>query len=224
MKKPFFWILLLIIVVFSGSIGAEDIIKLDFSGPVNEDGVPGGWKLKERKGRAVFRVTEEEGSPVLYVKSERASFSFERRLNISPYTYPVIKWKWKVIKLPEGADLRQKDKNDQAAQVLVLFEGKKTISYVWDTSAPANTVTDESIGWPINIKIKVIVVRSGNKDLKKWVTIERNLLEDYRRLYGQEPGNIRGIRIQINTQHTGTTAEAAFSSIFFLPVPTAPEF
>lgn len=129
--------------------------------------------------------------------------------------YPVISWKWKVLQLPQGGDVRLKSKNDQAAQILILFEGRKSISYVWDTGAPEGTIIDESIGWPINIKIKVLVVKSGQKDINKWVTLERNIVQDYRNLYKEEPSFIKGIRIQINTQYTGTVAETIFGKIIF---------
>ncbi|RME64511.1 MAG: DUF3047 domain-containing protein [Nitrospirae bacterium] len=213
----------LLITPLNSGLTKAGIIKLTFSGLPDSKGVPDGWKLKERKGRAEFWIQHEDNDTVIYMKSNRASFSLERPLEIDPHEYPFLSWRWKVMSLPKGGDMRNKDKNDQAAQVLVIFEGKRTISYVWDTTAPEGTVTDESIGWPINIKIKVIAVKSGYKDLNKWVEVKRNLLEDYRRLYRDEPGKIKGIRIQINTQHTGTSAECAFGSILFMAPSLMPE-
>ncbi len=194
---------------------AIESIMIGFSNLKAPGEVPAGWKLKERKGDAEFRIVQDSGRTALYVKSVRASFSFERPLEINPTKFPYLTWQWKVLKLPEGADLRARGKNDQAAQLLILFEGKRTISYVWDSTAPEGTITDESIGWPISIKIKVIVVKSGNNDLNRWITFRRNILEDYRTLYGTDAPMIKGIRLQINTQHTGTTAEAMFGEIVF---------
>ncbi|MGQ9509607.1 MAG: DUF3047 domain-containing protein, partial [Thermodesulfobacteriota bacterium] len=78
---------------------------------------------------------------------------------------------------------------------------------------PEGSISDESIGWPINLKIKVITVKSGNSDINKWVSFTRNIVEDYKRLYKEEPPLIQGIRVQINSQHTGTIAETLFGKI-----------
>lgn len=201
------------ISVDGDKVKTEEVV-ISFDAP-DKAGIPRGWKLKEKRGDAEFKVIKEDSENVIYLKSNSASFSFEKPIDIDPKKYPYVVWKWKVLRLPEAGDVRAKKKNDQAAQLLVLFDGKRSISYVWDTGAPEGTVMDESIGWPVNIKIKVLVVKSGGADLNKWISFERNILEDYRRLYNEDPTLIKGIRIQINTQYTGTIAETFFGNIVF---------
>ncbi len=191
------------------------VIKLDFEGALSRKGVPDGWKLKSRSGKAEYRVMEENGEKILYFRGEDASFSIERKISLNVKEYPYIKWKWKVIKLPAGGDFRHRRTNDQAAQVMVLFEKGRAISYIWDTTAPEGSVMEESVPWPFSIKIKVLVLKSGSKDLNKWITIERNIYEDYKRLFNKEPGLVKGVRIQLNSQHTGSIGEALFGSIVF---------
>ena len=200
------------ISVDGDKVKTEEVV-ISFDAP--DKAIPRGWKLKEKRGDAEFKVIKEDSENVIYLKSNSASFSFEKPIDIDPKKYPYVVWKWKVLRLPEAGDVRAKKKNDQAAQLLVLFDGKRSISYVWDTGAPEGTVMDESIGWPVNIKIKVLVVKSGGADLNKWISFERNILEDYRRLYNEDPTLIKGIRIQINTQYTGTIAETFFGNIVF---------
>lgn len=205
--------LIFFIIHTSHSLAQE--IKVDFSGVFDKKGVPPGWKLKEKTGKAEFRFLEEGGERVLYFRCVNASFSLELELRIDPKRFQEVVWSWKVLQLPEGADVRVKSRNDQAAQAIVLFEGGKSISYIWDTSAPEGTVTEESVPWPVGIKIKVLVVKSGTAELGRWITIKRNLHDDYLRLFNEEPSFIKGIRIQINTQYTGTVAEALFGGILF---------
>jgi len=192
-------------------------VVLDFEGITSGDGVPSGWKLKERSGEAEYKVLSEGGENILYFRGKDASFSMEKKIKINAKDYPYIKWRWKVMLLPEGGDVRLKRKNDQAAQIIVLFEGGKCISYVWDTTAPEGTVMEESVPWPFSIKIKVLVVKSGAEDINRWISMRRNIYEDYRRFFNKEPGLIKGVRIQINSQHTSTVGEAYFGSIMFEP-------
>ena len=194
----------------------EEKIEIFFEGSVDREGVPQGWKLKEKTGEAEFKILREDGETIAYFKSIAASFSLERPLSIDPKRYPYISWKWKVLRLPLGGDARLKRKNDQAAQIIIAFKGRKTISYIWDTVAPEGSISDESIGWPINVKIKTITVKSGASDLNKWVSFKRNIVEDYKRLYHKNPPLIKGLRVQINSQHTGTVAETLFGKIILL--------
>lgn len=194
---------------------AQETIEITFDTSISPDGAPLGWKLKEKTGEADFKIIKEDNETVAYLRSVSSSFSLEKPLNIDPIKYPYISWKWKVTKLPLGGDVRDRKKNDQAAQLLVAFEGKKVISYVWDTLAPEGTVSDESIGWPINAKIKVITVKSGFTDLNKWISFKRNIIDDFQKLYDSHPPLIKGVRVQINSQHTKSIAEAFFGKILF---------
>jgi hypothetical protein len=63
--------------------------------------------------------------------------------------------------------------------------------------------------------VKVVVVRSGPAGAGKWMTETRNVYEDYRKLFGEEPPPIKGMRLQINSQHTGTAAESYFADVAF---------
>ena len=97
----------------------------------------------------------------------------------------------------------------------MAFEGGKILSYVWDANAPVGTVADESIGLPLFITMKVIVVESGTTDKGRWLEISRNLYEDYKRMFGEEPRKVRGIRVQSNSQYTGDCAEWLVKRIIF---------
>jgi hypothetical protein len=63
--------------------------------------------------------------------------------------------------------------------------------------------------------VKVVVVRSGPAETGKWITESRNVYEDYKKLYGSEPPTVNGVRLQINSQHTKTSAESYFADVVF---------
>jgi len=191
-------------------------VEVFFEGRLNQEGVPEGWILKEKTGEAEFKILNENNETIAYFVSRSASFSLEKPLQIDPRRYPYLSWRWKVLRLPAGGDSRLKGKNDQAAQLLIAFEGRKIISYIWDTMAPVGSISDESIRWPINLKIKTITVKSGAQDLGKWISFTRNIVEDYKNLFQEEPALLKGIRIQINSQNTRTIAEAFFGKILLL--------
>ncbi|MGE5751019.1 MAG: DUF3047 domain-containing protein, partial [Nitrospirota bacterium] len=49
----------------------------------------------------------------------------------------------------------------------------------------------------------------------KWFTEVRNVYDDYKKLFGNEPMDVAGVRLQINSQHTETSAESYFADVVF---------
>jgi hypothetical protein len=213
-RKPGIIICLFAVLLASSAIGAGDaVVVTDFSKWPAPKGIPQGWKLNERSGKADFSVGADDGLMALHLKSEDSSFSLERSVNVDLKRYPLLSWKWKVTKLPVGGDFRRSSTDDQAAQLFVAFSRTKSIVYIWDTTAPAGLEKSES---PIPFfTVKVIVLRSGAAETGKWLTETRNVYEDYKKLYGEAPEKADGVRIQINSQHTGTSAESYFADVAF---------
>jgi len=69
------------------------------------------------------------------------------------------------------------------------------------------------VPWPMSIK--TVVVRSGAADMGKWFTEVRNVYDDYKKLFGNEPTDVVGVRLQVNSQHTETSAESYFADVVF---------
>lgn len=187
----------------------------DFPADLDAHNLPAPWQVKEKTGRADFATVKADGLNALQLRSANTSFSLQREVNADLRQYPILSWKWKVTRLPEGGDFRRSKTDDQAAQLFVAFSKTKSIVYIWDTEAPENLMADGAA--PPFMSIKVVVVRSGHKEMGKWISESRNVYEDYKRLYGDtSPAPVvRGMRIQINTQHTRTAAESYFADVMF---------
>jgi hypothetical protein len=208
------WLLLL-----SPAWATQPLVIGDFSMGVDEEGIPLGWELKERSGKADFDILRDGDIHALCLRSEDTSFSFQKPLDIDPREFSVISWKWKVTKLPQGGDFRKWGKDDQAAQLFVAFSNANIIVYIWDTTAPRGHVDD---AWsPPFISIKAVVLQSGHAQTGRWLTESRNVYEDYRELFEKEPPRIAGIRLQINSQHTETSGESFFADVLFKRQRTA---
>ena len=189
------------------------LIIADFSAKVGKNGVPLGWQLKERSGKANLAVIKDGDIYALRMRSANDSFAIQKRVNVSTLQYPILSWKWKVLALPEGGDFRDHDTDDQAAQLFLAFASRKIIVYLWDTTAPKGLIADAYA--PPFMKVKAIVVRSGYTETGKWLSETRNAYEDFKKLFGEEPPPIIGIRLQINSQHTETMGESLFADVVF---------
>lgn len=185
--------------------------------PLNPGQIPPGWQIKVSHGRPDVSVCSKEGDPCLHLKSVKASFGLERDVDVDPAQMPFLSWNWKVIETPKGGDFRHASTDDQAAQLLVAFADRRVVSYIWDSTAPKGTA--ESASFIPMVHVFDIVCESGTPDADRWVAENRNLQADYERAYGKPAPHVKGLRIQINSQHTGTVAESYFGDVAFHSAP-----
>ncbi len=201
-------------------VGTQEAVVVNFS--QEKDPIPDGWELSEKEGKANLALVPDGESQALKLRSNSSSFSLDKKLGIDLTKTPYLEWQWKVTELPKGGDFRKSATDDQAAQLyVVLYWGtfkKQVIAYIWDSTAPVGTT--EKISPPIPfVTIHAVVVRSGDKKLGKWVTETRNVVEDYKKLFGSKVKEVQGIRIQINSQHTKSEAESYWRFVRFKAQP-----
>ena len=113
-------------------------------------------------------------------------------MDLVPGRMPYLTWRWKVTQLPGGGDFRRTTTDDQAAQVLVAFDDNRVITYIWDSTAP------KGIAQPAN---------------------SFPFLHIFAVVYGRPAPRVKGLRLQINSQHTGSVAESYFGEVAFRSTP-----
>jgi len=195
---------------------AQEVVVVDFT--KEKEGIPQGWQLSENEGKAELALVEEDSVQVLRMRSNSSSFSLQKDVEINLKQTPFLVWQWKVTELPDGGDFRKKTANDQAAQLLVVFRWaffrKEVIAYIWDSTAPKGTTGDDpSSSYVPFLTVKMVVIESGGGERGRWITETRNVAEDYKKLFGDAPDKVVGVRIQINSQHTKSQAESYWRSV-----------
>ena len=76
--------------------------------------------------------------------------------------------------------------------------------YVWEPRAPAGSV----IVNPRTDRIRKIVVESGPAKLRQWREYRRNIADDYRLAFGEEPGALLAVAYMTDSDNTQAEAEA----------------
>lgn len=175
--------------------------------------LPDGWNVKMNHGIPEISTGSSADGTYLRLQSHKSSFALERGVDVDVTQYPFLSWRWKVGELPRGGDFRRPSTDDQAAQVLVAFQDRRVVSYIWDSTAPKGTMESAS-SIPL-VHIFAVVCESGAEQMNRWISEGRNLADDYEKAYGRRPPHVKGIRLQINSQHTGTSAESEFAEVTF---------
>jgi len=176
------------------------------------------WDKPVLFGSGSWKVVDDSGEQVIKLRTESSSFALEKSIIVDLSKTPYLEWKWKVTVLPTGGNFESPEADDQAAQLLVvfpktLFERRKVITYIWDPTAAKGTTAGGA--GPIYLNVKAIVVESGYSQLGKWLLEKRNVVEDFRTVFGVIPERAVAIRLQINSQHTKSDAEVFWKTIRF---------
>jgi hypothetical protein len=187
---------------------AQERIAFNFDGKNIRDGVPRPWNFRKWAPlvglggyEATAKVVSDSGKNVLYVKSVKSGFivGTERQVNVSQYRHAT--WRWKAQTLPRGGSFKQRSTNDQALQLLFGFDGGKVVGYIWDSSGKVGA-SGSGLAWREDVR--VIVLQAGTSKVGQWITERRNLYDDFRRLFSEDPPMMKGVAVQSNSQHTGT--------------------
>ena len=62
-------------------------------------------------------------------------------------------------------------------------------------------------------RLRMIVVGIGAAKLNEWQSYRRNVYEDYKQAFGEEPPKVSGIAIMTDTDNTGESATAFYGDI-----------
>lgn len=202
---------------------------LDWLGNINPSSdTPNLWqKTVYRNPDGVnFKVTEQNTG---YVEANNGSIQVSTLVNVDLNERKYLAWDWKAIELPPKGDLRKDETDDQAIQVVVVFElpglqGSKALNYVWDTNAPIGTKHKRMVGFPgAQYELSYLVVESGvvdsegNDKRNKWQSVRRNLIEDFREVFPGErdPTHIQSVTVQTNSWRTNTKSAGEVGQIRF---------
>jgi Protein of unknown function (DUF3047) len=188
--------------------------------PVGTKGIPPGWE-KQRWGSPAYDfVVEQDGErKVIHLRSSGDSSNISKDIKgkIQLKDTPILEWTWKAVVLPAGGDSRKKEADDQAAQVYVTWPRfpeavrSRIIGYIWDTTAPAGSILkSQKTG-----TVTYVVMRSGPGELGQWLTERRNVRDDFKKIYGEDPDEPAIVSFGIDSDDVKGTAESFMGAILF---------
>ncbi|SNT26994.1 Protein of unknown function [Noviherbaspirillum humi] len=200
-------------------------------------GEPKGWEplvILRTKNPTNYKLVRENGHTVLHAKAVNASSGLISKVQMDPVAMPWLHWRWKIKSLIQGADNQLQAKEDSPVRIILGFDGDKdalpfkdqmmfetakmltghempyaTLMYIWENRLPVGTV----IPSVRSSRVKMIVAASGPEGLGQWRDFHRNIVEDFQKAFGEQPGQLVGIGVLTDTDNTGETVEAWYGDI-----------
>lgn len=189
-----------------------------------------------------YELVTDDGVQVVKATVDGSASGLIARVALEPGDALLLRWQWKVSNVFEKGDARTKAGDDYPARIYVAFEfqpekagfferaKRKTVevmfgeslpgnalNYIWANRLPeqtfiANAFTDQTM---------MVAVNSGSEQVGQWVTVERDIVADYREAFGEEPPRIMGIAIMSDADNTGERAQAWYRDVELVR-PAAP--
>jgi hypothetical protein len=197
-----------------------------------------GWKhvplSKLKRDTQYTVVAQGERKAVLRATANGAASSYVAALKPAMRTPMTLSWEWRTAALVPGADNRDKSREDAPLRVMVAFDGDvatlpederkrlarakalsgreapfATLMYIWTDQVAVGTVIPSAH----TSQVKMLAVASGPGGLGNWQAVQRNLVDDYRKAFGADPGAVLGVAVMTDTDNTGAKAVGEYFGI-----------
>jgi hypothetical protein len=199
--------------------------------------LPAEWKhlqLASFKNNTDYSVVVEDGVVALRAMAHNAASFLACKAEFDPHAFPILSWRWKVAQAIPSAVTTEQSKEDSPARIMIAFDGDTsklsakdrfaataaksisgqalpyaTLMYIWGEKVAVDSITTSSR----SPRIKMLAVATDDQGTGKWQSYSRNLVEDFKRAFGEEPGKVLSIEIMTDTDNTGADAHAFYGDI-----------
>lgn len=212
---------------------------LAFSAHASPSFHPGHWnetRLGPTKTPTHYslRRDPDSGRMILFARSARAASAMTHPVRIKLEKNHRITWRWKVSSLIDSADNTSRQHEDSPVRIVLAFAGDKgklgfrdhlffeqvklvtghevpyaTLMYIWENKQAVGAVLNN----PHTGRVRMIVAESGPKRVGQWLEYTRNLRDDFRQAFGEDPGELEAVGVLTDTDNTGAVTEAYYGDI-----------
>jgi hypothetical protein len=231
----------LCVATIAGAAFAQSAPEIPRFSATQAGAPPPGWQhvpLSRSKKETEYTTVVDEGVVVLKAASRGSASIMAFRTDFDPRAFPLLSWRWKVTQGIPGAETQNRSREDAPVRVMVSFSGDTSklsvfdhaassfaqsasgqplpyaeLMYVWGGKVAVDSITTSSL----TSRIRMLAVAADEQGLGRWHTYTRNLVEDFRRAFGEEPGRVTAVKLMSDTDNTNSISEAFYGDISVAP-------
>lgn len=181
-----------------------------------------------------YQLTDDNGEQVVMATTDNSASGLIARVSVEPGDSLILRWRWKVSNVYQQGNARKKEGDDYPARIYVAFEfepdeagfferaKRKTVEVVFGEELPGNALNyiwanrlpvGEIVANPFTDTTMMVAVNSGTANTGEWVTVERDIVADYRKAFDREPPKLVGVAIMSDSDNTGASATAWYGDV-----------
>jgi hypothetical protein len=190
-----------------------------------------------------YVVERDGGRNVLRANAASSATGLRCAVQIDPAQFGRLRFSWRVPQAPAHADVGVAEHDDCPARIILSFSGDDTrlhlrdrlffeqvelftgqrlpfatLMYVWDGGrhAPESVHRNHR-----SARIQYLTVESGALRTGGWLHYERDVVADYRRVFGEAPGLVTGVGVLTDGDALKLDLEAWYGDISLSAWPAA---
>lgn len=181
-----------------------------------------------------YQLVDDNGEQVVEATTDNSASGLIARVSVEPGDSLILRWRWKVSNVFEQGDARRRDGDDYPARIYVAFEfepeeagfferaRRKAVEVVFGEELPGNALNyiwanqlpvGEMVANPFTDTTMMVAVNSGADTTGSWVTVERDIVADYKEAFGRTPPKLAGVAIMSDSDNTGESATAWYGDV-----------
>jgi hypothetical protein len=189
---------------------------------------------------STYNADRCDAGSCLQMASDNSASALVLRQPFNVYQFPKLAWRWKISNVYQKGDSSTKAGDDYPARLYVMFAYEpehaslakrikyqmaktlygqyppdSSISYIWDNRESQATVITNAYA----SEAKMIPVSAGPAKVNTWQEYTADIVQDYRRAFGQDPPPTATLAVMNDSDNTG---EAAKSWIQYIRILSAP--
>ena len=216
---------------------------LPFSG-ARPGASPAGWRpyaLRRDVRQTRYAVARDGQRQVLHALASSSATGLRCAVQIDPTAFGELNFSWRVREAPAQANVAKAALDDCPARLIVAFDGNNsrlplrdrlfyeqvelftgqrlpyaTLMYVWDGGLHALESVHANHR---SSRIQYLTVESGAQRAGRWLHYQRDVVADYRRVFGEAPGSIIGVGVLTDADALKTQLEAWYGDISLTASP-----
>lgn len=207
-----FLLLLAVIGLATGRTAAAE--KLLFAEYFSH-GLTNGWEnVAFFKTPSIYTVARDGTNFCVQAVAEKTCSALSHKLDLAPAGKLTLRWRWKIDGVNPAGSERDLKKFDHAARVFVAFDTligpPRTLNYMWANVEKIGTVLEH----PKSGRAQIFVLESGNARTNQWLTEERDLTADWKRVFGDKPmPKLVGIGLMTDSDSLGKKLTGSYADI-----------
>ena len=176
-----------------------------------------------------YSIKEIDGNFILVAQTDSSASGLIFSETFDVTEYPILRWRWKVSNIYKHGNAREKSGDDYPVRLYVIFEYDSekagffesalyesyrilygeyppynSLNYIWTS----REYSEDFLPNPYTEKAQMIPIQEGNEQVGIWVEEEVNILDDYRRVFGENPPVKASLAIMSDSDNTGEHATA----------------
>lgn len=176
-----------------------------------------------------YEIIKGDDGTVLATRSNASASGIRCTKEFNVYSYPIVRWKWKVENVYEKGNVEEKTGDDYPLRVYIMFKydpekalfsekikyglakmlygeypPQSSLNYIW-----ANRLHEKRIyPSPYTDRTQLVILRAGESETGRWVEEQVNIIDDYQQAFGSRPPETASIAIMNDSDNTGEGAES----------------